>query len=368
MWGGGGMMCDYFSRPAYAQDAPFMLLDWIEKDEIGWDITADGYPPANQVVPYNDISPITNPWYLPNDQTLKAMKEESEEDYEELASTLINPMTFEKVAAADLFKNDPLMPLNRLEPFPDWDPPRPEPKPYHWTHDHDYFEKKTESADFVVCEGEPIVEVWNIESFPNPQTGVSDQADGMDVWNKFQVEEQGTRRTSVRAAKLKQRSQARRIATALKSVKNDKVKQKRQYKNVKPKNSVETSPSQSDIEECSSVPAKPTHTTKVAKKKTTKGRIDHSESERHRREVLRENFAALCELIPNKYLRGEKVSSQVSKQKILNGAKAYIHVLRTCKGTYKQNLLQNKYLRSRWQDRNQLRQQIEALQKCMKKK
>ncbi|CAL1273376.1 unnamed protein product, partial [Larinioides sclopetarius] len=207
-------------------------------------------------------------------------------------------------------------------------------------------------------EDEPVVEVWEIDNFCK-ELPATDPVPGPSSSYCQKVKKE-PRRTSTRTAEIRRREQARKISNALAVIKN-KVQRTRQYKNIKPKNSVETTPSQSDIEEWCSQPVRPTFT-KITKKKTTKGRIDHSESERHRREVLRTNFSSLCDLIPNEYLRGEKASSQISKQKILNGAKAYILEINSTKSSYKSLYQHNKVLQEKWQKRHSAK-----LLKCVKK-
>ncbi|KAF8767461.1 hypothetical protein HNY73_020421 [Argiope bruennichi] len=226
------------------------------------------------------------------------------------------------------------------------------PKPYHPSQDHDYFSMKedevkndTEKRESF-CEEDPDVEVWEIENFLDSQALPAPVPEQLPVYRPFRKE---TRRSSARTAEIRRREQARKISNAVHAVlKTGRVRSTRQFKNIKPKNSVETTPSQSDIEEFYSQPVRQTYS-RTTKKKTCKGRIDHSESERHRREVLRRNFSSLCDLIPNEYLRGDKVSSQISKQKILNGAKSYITAVHSAKSSYKTQYHQNSLLRERWQ-------------------
>ncbi|GBM83074.1 hypothetical protein AVEN_38063-1 [Araneus ventricosus] len=246
------------------------------------------------------------------------------------------------------------------------------PKPYHPYQDHDYLkiEEDDESDggsgglaiinDIFNSKDEPVVEVWEIDTFNKPPAADPVPQPPSSYRQTFNKE---TRRTSTRTADIRRREQARKFSNAVHAVlKNEKAQRIRQYKNIKPKNSVETTPSQSDIEEWSSQPVRPTYT-KITKKKTSKGRIDHSESERHRREVLRRNFSSLSDLVPHEYLRGEKVTSQISKQKILNGAKAYIGALSSSKSSYKSCYHHNRFLRGRLQKKCSPK-----LVKCVKKR
>ncbi|GBN75791.1 hypothetical protein AVEN_194310-1, partial [Araneus ventricosus] len=238
--------------------------------------------------------------------------------------------------------------------------PQEMPKPYHPYQDHSYskieWEDKSDGEssalaiinDIFNSKDEPVVEPWDIDipaTHPVPEQPSSYR----------QTFEKETRRTSTRIADIRQRKQAR-ISNAARAVlKSEKAQRIRQNKNKKPKNSVETTPSQS------SQPARP-RCTKVTKKNTSQGRIDHKESERRRREELNRYFSSLSDLVPPEYLRGAKVSSRITQQKILNGAEDYIGVLSSGTSSYKSCYHHNKFLRKR------LRKKCSPkLVKCVKK-
>ncbi|GBM82155.1 hypothetical protein AVEN_5520-1 [Araneus ventricosus] len=128
------------------------------------------------------------------------------------------------------------------------------------------------------------------------------------------------------------------------------VQRIRQFKGLKTKSGAETKPSRSDIKEGKRQPARPTDR-KTTRRKKSKGRADHSKNERLRRDELRRNFSALCDLIPPEYFGEKSASSKISQQKILDAAESYIVAVKSTINSYKSLFRKIKVLRKRWKKR-----------------